>query len=115
MPEGPEIRRAADRLSHVLCGQSLTNIYFYSEELKAFEKILKGSRVEAITTRGKALLTSLDSGYTIYSHNQLYGRWNIVKAGHFPKTKRSLRMALDTQSHRALLLAQVILMSFNQR
>ena len=105
MPEGPEIKRAADRLSRVLCGQLLINIYFYSEELKAFEKILEGSRVEAVTTRGKALLTSLDSGYTIYSHNQLYGRWNIVKAGNFPKTKRSLRMALDTQSHRALLFS----------
>ena len=58
MPEGPEIRRAADRLSRVLCGQLLINIYFYSEELKAFEKILEGSRVEAVTTRGKALLTS---------------------------------------------------------
>ena len=46
MPEGPEIRRAADRLSRVLCGQLLINIYFYSEELKAFEKILEGSRVE---------------------------------------------------------------------
>ena len=105
MPEGPEIRRAADRLSRVLCGQLLINVYFYSEELKAFEKILEGSRVEAVTTRGKALLTSLDSGYTIYSHNQLYGRWNIVKAGNFPKTKRSLRMALETQTHRALLFS----------
>ena len=39
MPEGPEIRRAADRLSRVLCGQLLIKVYFYSEELKAFEKI----------------------------------------------------------------------------
>ena len=90
MPEGPEIRRAADRLSRVLYGQLLINVYFYSEELKAFEKILEGSRVEAVNTRGKALLTSLDSGYTIYSHNQLYGRWNIVKSGNFPKTRRCL-------------------------
>ena len=105
MPEGPEIKRAADRLSRVLCGQLLINIYFYSEGTQSLRKILEGSRVEAVTTRGKALLTSLDSGYTIYSHNQLYGRWNIVKAGNFPKTKRSLRMALDTQSHRALLFS----------
>ena len=105
MPEGPEIRRAADRLSRVLHGHHLTNVYFFSEELKAFEKILKGSKVEGVRPRGKALLTSLDSGYTIYSHNQLYGRWQIVEAGKYPKTKRSLRMALETQSHRALLFS----------
>ena len=105
MPEGPEIRRAADRLARVLCGHPLISVYFFSEKLKAFEKVLKGSKVEKVKTRGKALLTSLDSGYTIYSHNQLYGRWKIVEAGKFPKTKRSLRMALDTKSHRALLFS----------
>ena len=105
MPEGPEIRRAADQLSSVLCGHPLTRVYFFSEKLKTFEKILKGSTVEKVRARGKALLTSLDSGYTIYSHNQLYGRWQIVEAGKHPKTKRSLRMALETQSHRALLFS----------
>ena len=47
MPEGPEIRRAADRLSHVLCGQSLTGVYFFSEELeKSFDQ--KGGAAAAL-------------------------------------------------------------------
>ena len=105
MPEGPEIRQVADRLSRALCGAHLTTLYFFSEKLKNYEGILKGSTIESFKSRGKALLTRLDSGYTIYSHNQLYGRWRIVKAGNFPQSRRSLRMALETNSHRALLFS----------
>ena len=47
----------------------------------------------------------MDSGHSIYSHNQLYGRWYIVDAEKFPKTKRSLRLALKTKTHSALLFS----------
>ena len=38
-----------------------------------------------IETRGKALLTHFDNELTIYSHNQLYGRWYVVKRDAFLK------------------------------
>ena len=72
MPEGPEIKRIADRLSKVLAGNSLEGIYFFSQKLKKYESVLKDAKVEHVETRGKALLTHLDSGHSIYSHNQLY-------------------------------------------
>ena len=103
MPEGPEIKRAADRLANALVSKRLVNIYFFSERLKKYESILEGAKVHSIRTRGKALLTYLDSGHAIYSHNQLYGRWYFARAGNLPKTQRSLRMALDTNTDRALL------------
>ena len=103
MPEGPEIKHAADRLSNALVSKRLVNVYFFSERLKKYESVLEGAKVNSIKTRGKALLTYLDSGHTIYSHNQLYGRWYFSKAGSLPKTQRSLRMALDTSTERALL------------
>ena len=99
MPEGPEIKRIADRLSKILAGNSLEGVYFFSQKLKKYESVLKDAKVEHVETRGKALLTHLDSGHSIYSHNQLYGRWYIVDAEKFPKTKRSLRLALKTKTH----------------
>ncbi|MCP4001733.1 MAG: endonuclease VIII [Gammaproteobacteria bacterium] len=106
MPEGPEIRRAADQLAAVLVGQSLEQVFFAQEhfpELAHCANKLVGQQVLRIDTHGKAMLTRLDGGQTIYSHNQLYGRWRICKRGEYPDTKRSLRMALHTVTHSALL------------
>jgi len=103
MPEGPEIRRAADRLARVLEHQTLEAVYFGQPRLKRFEAALAGNKVTALETRGKALLTRLSNGLTLYSHNQLYGRWYVRPRGELPQTGRSLRVALHTPSHSALL------------
>ncbi len=81
MPEGPEIRRAADKLEAAVAGKPLTHVWFAFPELKPFEAQLTGARVERFETRGKALLTHFSCGLTLYSHNQLYGVWRVVKAG----------------------------------
>lgn len=57
MPEGPEIRRAADTLEEAVAGKPLTHVWFAFPELKPFEAVLLGERVERFETRGKALLT----------------------------------------------------------
>ena len=50
------------------------------------------------------MLISTDSGYTIYSHNQLYGRWDIRRSTTAEKkTNRSLRILIETDSHTARL------------
>ncbi len=86
MPEGPEIRRAADKIAKVLEGKTINSIEFAFSHLKPFESDLQSREVTALETRGKALLTHFDNGLSIYSHNQLYGRWYIVKLGnHLPK------------------------------
>jgi len=103
MPEGPEIRRAADRLDAVLRGRRLTRVHGGLERLKAFEPILTGARVRSVTARGKAMLTRLDNGRVLYTHNQLYGRWEILPDGDYPASSRSLRLALHTGEWMALL------------
>jgi endonuclease-8 len=103
MPEGPEIRRAADRIAKVLVGRQIEQASFAFPELRPFEGQLCGSVVKAVDTRGKAMLTSFDNDLTLYSHNQLYGRWYTVKRGDLPETRRSLRVALHTHAHSALL------------
>ncbi|MBT6351007.1 MAG: endonuclease VIII [Halieaceae bacterium] len=103
MPEGPEIRRAADKIEAVLKDKTVENIQFGLPALKKFARPLKGSKVLSLETRGKALLTHFDSGLTVYSHNQLYGVWHVVKRDKLPKTKRQLRLAIHTAQHSALL------------
>lgn len=103
MPEGPEIRRAADCIEEVLAGQIIESISFGLPRLQRHVRVLRGQRVRALETRGKALLTHFEHDWTIYSHNQLYGVWRIVARGHLPETARSLRLALHTKTHSALL------------
>lgn len=103
MPEGPEIRRAADRLADAVVGAPLRSAWFAFPALKPHEADLIGRRIEAIVPHGKALLTRFDHGWTLYSHNQLYGVWKIAAAGERPDSGRSLRVALETDD-RAILL-----------
>ena len=103
MPEGPEIRRAADRVAAVLVGKTIETVAFGLPRLRSFERRLQGQEVTAVETRGKAMLTRFDNGLTIYSHNQLYGRWYTMRRPRMPKTERQLRIELRTATHRALL------------
>ena len=103
MPEGLEIRRAADKVEAVLKDKTVERIQFGLQPLKKFSRALTGTKVLQLETRGKALLTHFDSGHTIYSHNQLYGVWRVVKRDKLPKTNRQLRLALHTDRHSALL------------
>lgn len=103
MPEGPEIRRAADRIADVLVGREVVEAYFAFPQLRRYVKQIKGNVVTAVDTRGKAMLTHFDKGLTLYSHNQLYGVWFTVPRDRPPQTGRRLRVALHTATHSALL------------
>jgi endonuclease-8 len=103
MPEGPEIRLAADKVARVLVGQTIVEAELYLGQLSRFERRLAGSTVTAVDTRGKAMLTRFDQGLTLYSHNQLYGRWFTTRRPRLPRTTRQLRVGLHTQTHSALL------------
>lgn len=103
MPEGPEIRLAADKIAKVLVGKRLENVILTPPMMQDYEEVLHGATVTAIDTRGKAMLTRFDNGLVMYSHNQLYGRWYTSRLPRLPKTTRSLRVAFDTDSHTARL------------
>jgi endonuclease-8 len=103
MPEGPEIRRAADRIEAAIAHQPITGIFFAFEHLKPYEAKLTGATVQAIATYGKALVTEFDNGLCVYSHNQLYGKWRVRRAHNYPATNRQLRFAIHTERKSALL------------
>jgi endonuclease-8 len=103
VPEGPEIRRAADRVAAALEGRRADDVFFAFDRLKRFEEELQGQKVDEVTTRGKAMLTRFAGGLSVYSHNQLYGRWYVMSHGRLPKTRRQLRFAVGAGNRRAML------------
>jgi len=103
MPEGPEIRRAADLVSDALLNKPITKVELILAKLKRYQKVLADARVTAVDTHGKAMLTRFNNGLTLYSHNQLYGRWYIQESHQYPDTKRKLRVAIHTTKTSAQL------------
>ena len=103
MPEGPEIKRAADEIARAIARQPLTAIFFAFEHLKPYEPILVHAQVWAVEPKGKAMLIRFQNQLNIYSHNQLYGKWLIQKANVYPPTNRQLRLAIQAQKKSALL------------
>ncbi len=103
MPEGPEIRRAADQVAQAIVGERADEVFFAFPELAFAQEDLTGRRVTDVTSRGKAMLTCFEGGRVVYSHNQLYGRWYVRRAGSLPKTNRQLRFAVHTKKRSALL------------
>lgn len=103
MPEGPEIRLAADALAKVLVGRPTADVFFEFDNLKRFETMLTGATVRQVSSRSKAMLVAFDNGWTLYSHNQLYGKWMVCPAGDMPQTNRQLRVAIHNETYSALL------------
>jgi endonuclease-8 len=103
MPEGPEMRRAADELGRVLAGRVARQVWFKFPRLAADGRELSGRRVRGVEARGKALILHFAGGRSVYTHNQLYGKWLVGPAGARPGTSRDLRLAIETRDHAALL------------
>lgn len=105
MPEGPEIRLAADRIESAIKDATLERVIMTPSPLVRRSEELEGAKVVRIETRGKAMLTRFDNGLVLYSHNQLYGRWYVTRLPKFPRTTRSLRVSLQTSTHVAQLFS----------
>ena len=103
MPEGPEIKLAADKIAKAIALKPITEIFFAFEHLKPYEEILSKQIITRVDTKGKGMLIRFDNGLSIYSHNQLYGKWEIRPAYDYPETKRQLRLAIHNQDKSALL------------
>lgn len=103
MPEGPEIRRAADQLATQLEGRQLDHVWFAFPALEKEAQTLIGRRVESVDSWGKALLIRFDDDRVLYSHNQLYGVWKLHDAEREPDTERSLRVRLMAEGRAASL------------
>jgi endonuclease-8 len=95
--------RMAAKVAEQVAGEPLAEVWFAFPRLQARVTELAGQRISRVRTLGKALLIEFEQGHTIYTHNQLYGRWLFSPANRRPDTARQLRLALSTQTRSALL------------
>jgi len=104
MPEGPEVRRAADRVARALLGKATTKVRFAFPHLRQFEARLTGTPLTAASTRGKAMLLEFGvARLVIYVHLLLYGKWHVRSPPSYPDTRRSLRLEVSSDDACALL------------
>jgi len=107
VPEGPEIRKAADKVAQAIVGKTLLKLTFGQEHLKKWESQFVGMKIKSIDTYGKAMVTRFEDTnnhrLNIYSHNQLYGRWVCCPANQVPPSTRQLRIGIYTKTNWALL------------
>lgn len=99
VPEGPEIRRAADRIGKALVGNIIEEGSWPFHTLNEATDLILGHEVLSVTSRAKAMLIRFSSGWTMYSHNQLYGRWTVHLKTTDHQSRRSLRAEFITNKH----------------
>lgn len=116
MPEGPETRRSADEIAHALVGRPITRIDYRVPRLARKARALRGAHVTRVYSRGKALLIEFDNGITHYSHNQLYGEWEVHEGLPDPDDRRAVRVVITTPTHTATLFSatQIELLGTNE-
>lgn len=99
MPEGPEIRKAADKVAQALVGRTVVKLEFGQKHLKKWQSHFIGLKVKAIDTYGKAMVTRFESSnkecLNIYSHKSTL--WTL---GMLPC--KSSTTVYSTTSHRYL-------------
>lgn len=103
MPEGPEIRRVAGSLANAIAKARVRKVFFSFDDLKRHEQTLPGSTILSVRAYGKAILTRFSNDLYLYSHNQLYGRWQIIDGDDYPPSSRQLRVAIHSDRQTALL------------
>ena len=103
MPEGPEVRRAADRIERAVARQPLVRCVLEHPVLAAAQDEFEDVVLNSVDTYGKAFVLNFSNNRSIYVHLQLYGRWVTGLLKSKDKTKRTLRMRLETKTHFASL------------
>lgn len=118
MPEGPEVRRHADRLAAVLDGQKLEEVFARTKEARAWLEVhpgkFEGARVQSVRARGKHLVIRVANGCFFHSHLMMWGRWQVLERPcEFDtpdgwKPDRRERARLLTKTHAAVLFSAPI-------
>ena len=109
MPEGPEVRRYADKIGAALCGKPIVALSARTKAAKAWlvahEGVLEGRRVTRVWSHGKNLVGDIEGGYFFYSHLMMWGRWEIIHDLPILETDRRERARITVPDAAAILLS----------
>jgi len=84
--EGPEVRRAADKIAEAILGRSVVDLQckFIKSVLK--EKII-GSTVLSVDTYGKNIIIHFSSNIYLRNHMMMWGKWRIYSRTEYDSGK----------------------------
>lgn len=99
MPEGDTLRRAAELLTPILEGRTVTELWF--RKLRGYRPRI-GDRIHRVDAVGKYLLIEFDRGLMLHTHLGMAGSWRVTpNAQPLPRTPK-LRVVIGTDAGRAL-------------
>ena len=78
-------------------------VEFAFPHLWRWNTVLTGRKILNVEARGKAMLIHFSGGTTLYSHNQLFGSWGVIRNGGRPKPRKAIRLAIHTGEQIAVL------------
>lgn len=99
MPEGPEVRRAADSIQDAIADSPIRFVSIQHPALTGVKNKLIGQKLTHVETYGKAFVLCFSNDVRIYVHLQLFGKWKTGHVSNPPNTTRVLRFTIETESH----------------
>jgi formamidopyrimidine-DNA glycosylase len=107
MPEGPEVRRHADRLHAALAGKPIVALTARTREARAWLTThaprLVGRTVHEVRSHGKHLVGLIDGGFYFHSHLMMWGRWEVITGSPPDEVDRRERARIVTPAATAIL------------
>jgi len=101
MSEGDAVWHTARRLDSALAGKTLTATDFRVPAIATVD--LSGSVVEGTSTYGKHLFTRLGDAWTLHTHLEMEGSWDVLHIGaRWSRPAHTARVALETADVQAV-------------
>ena len=100
MPEGDVVWRTARQLDAALTGRVLTHSDFRVPRFATTD--LAGRAVTGTVSRGKHLLTRVETGVTVHTHLRMDGSWRIRPASDYLPRDHRIRLVLGNGERQAL-------------
>jgi len=101
MPEAPEVRRFADELAAQLSGKKIISLSARTKQAKAWLNAhpdkLVSKTIDRIFAHGKNIVGVIDEKYYFYSHQMMWGRWEVHDGNDEipPDKKERARITVD--------------------
>jgi endonuclease-8 len=102
MPEGDTLRRAAEVLTPVLEGQTVTDLWF--KKLRGYRPRV-GDTIHSVDAVGKYLLIEFDRKLVLHTHLGMTGSWRAAPLDRARPRDPKLRILIETPAGRALCFA----------